>query len=144
LYTIHVHALKSASANIGADALSKEAAILEQAGERQDKKYIESHTPVLLSSLETILENIMNVLVLRQEDSENDNFDMEQLRAELAILKEALESFDAGTINKSVETLNGIVHSGSIKRSIVEISERILIGEYEEALDIIKILLEGE
>jgi len=141
LYTIHVHALKSASANIGAGELSKAAAILEQAGEKQDKEYIESHTPALLASLETLLDNIMNVLKLMQEDSENDSYDMEKFRSELVILKEALESFDAGTINKSVEILNNIVHSGSIKRSIVEISERILIGEYEEALDVIESLL---
>jgi len=138
LYTIHVHALKSASANVGAEELSKAAAILEQAGERQDKEYIELHTPALLASLETLLNNIMNVLVLKQEVSKKDNCDMETLRSELAILKKALESFEAGTINKSVETLNNIVHSGSIKRSIVDISEKILFGEYEDALGLIE------
>jgi len=144
LYTIHVHALKTASANVGADELSKAAALLEQAGERRDKTYIESYTSALLVSLETILNNIMNVLVLRQEDSEDNNCDMKKLESELTILKKALESFDAGTINRSIETLNNIVRSGRIKRRIVEISEKILIGEYEGALDIIeKFLKEG-
>jgi len=143
LFTVHVHALKSASANIGAEALSKAAAALEQAGERQDKRYIESYTPAFLASLETILNNIMTVLVLRQKDSEKDNCDTEELRSELVILREALKSFDAGTINKSVETLGNIVHAGSMKKSVIDISEKILIGEYEEALDIIEKLLEG-
>jgi len=144
LYTIHVHALKTASANVGADELSKTAALLEQAGERRDKVYIESYTPALLVSLETILNNIMNVLVLRQEDSEDNNYDMAELESELAILKKALESFDAGTINRSIETLNNIVRSGKAKKSIVEISEKVLIGEYEEALDIIEDFLKEE
>jgi len=141
LYTIHVHALKSASANIGAEALSREAAILEQAGERHDKDYIKLHTPALLASLETILNNIMNVLILRQDKSENDKYDMEKIRLELITLKNALESFDAGTINKSVETVNNIVRSGRIKIGIIEISEKILIGEFEDALDVIEELL---
>jgi CheY-like chemotaxis protein len=141
LYTIHVHALKSASANIGAEDLSKAAAILEQAGERQDKEYIESHTPALLASLDTILHNIMNVLVLREDKRGNGKYDTEELRYELLILKEALESFDAGTINKSVDTLGNIARKGSIKGQILDISERILLGEYEDALNIIERLL---
>jgi len=143
LYTIHVHALKSASANIGAEELSKAAAVLEQAGERQDREYIESHTPELLASLETILHDIMNFLVLREDKYENDRYDAEELRSELSILKEALKSFDAGTINKSVETLGNIVRSGSVKSQILDISERILVGEYEDALDIIEELLKA-
>jgi len=143
LYTIHVHALKSASANIGAEALSKASAVLEQAGERQDKEYIEAHTPELLASLEAMLHNIMNVLVLREDKSENNKYDMEELRLELSVLKEALESFDAGTINKSVDTLCDIVRSGSLKGRILDISEKVLVGEYEDALDIIEELLKG-
>jgi PAS domain S-box-containing protein len=141
LYTIHVHALKSASANIGAEELSKAAALLEQAGERQDREYIESHTPALLASLETILHNIMNVLALREDKHENGKYDIERLRSELSILKEALKSFDAGTINKSVETLGNIARSGSVKNQVFDISERILLGEYEEALSVIERLL---
>jgi HPt (histidine-containing phosphotransfer) domain-containing protein len=141
LYTIHVHALKSASANIGAEELSKEAAILEQAGERQDREYIESHTPALLASLETMLHNIMNVLALREDKCEDDSYDTEKLRSELLILKEALRSFDAGTINKSVDALGNIVRSGSVKSQILDISDIILVGEYEEALNIIERLL---
>jgi len=141
LYTIHVHALKSASANIGAEALSEEAAVLEQAGERHDKEFIESHNPQLLASLDTMLRNIMNVLVLKRSKNEDDKYDKKELRTELLILKEALESFDAGTINKSVDALGNIVRSGSVKTQIIEISEKILVLEYEEALDIIEKLL---
>jgi PAS domain S-box-containing protein len=143
LYTIHVHALKSASANIGADALSKAAAVLEQAGERQDREYIEAHTPELLASLEAMLHNIMHVLVLREDKIGNGRYDTEELKSELSILKKALESFDAGTINKSVEALGNIVRSGSVKGQILDISEKILVGEYEEALDVIEELLKG-
>jgi len=141
LYTIHVHALKSASANIGAEALAEAAAVLEQAGERKDKEYIELHTPALLASLDALLRNIMNVLVLRRDRNENGKYDVSELKTELAVLKEALESFDAGTINKSVDALGNIVPSGGVKQQILDISEKILIGEYEEAMDIVDRLL---
>ena len=145
LYTIHVHALKSASANIGAEALAETAAILEQAGERQDKEYIGAHTPAFLAALEVMLRDIMNVLVIRQSKIEKDSYDTKEFNMELSILKEALKSFDAGTINKSVENLENIVRSGSVRRHILDISEKILIGEYEEALDIVeKLLKEGD
>jgi HPt (histidine-containing phosphotransfer) domain-containing protein len=42
-FTIRVHALKSASANIGALALAQEAAFLEEAGGRRDWQFILSH-----------------------------------------------------------------------------------------------------
>jgi PAS domain S-box-containing protein len=141
LYTVHVHALKSASANIGAEALSDAAAVLEQAGERHDKEYIESHTPALLESLKTMLNDIMVFLAQKQDKTEGDRYDVKELVSELSILKEALEAFDAGTINKSVETLGNIVRSGSVKTQILDISEKILVGEYEEALDIVEKLL---
>jgi hypothetical protein len=83
----------------------------------------------------------MNVFVLREDKSENDKYDTEELRSELSILKKALKSFDAGTINKSVETLGNIVRSGSVKNQILDISDKILVGEYEEAMDIIEKLL---
>jgi len=143
LYTIHVHALKSASANIGAEALAEKAASLEQAGERQDMEYIEAHTTALLESLEATLHNIMNALVLRQDKIENGEYDVERLKSELAVLKNALGSFDAGTINKSVDTLGNIARSGRVKKQILDISEKILVGEYEEAMDIVEKLLEG-
>jgi len=101
------------------------------------------HTPALLVSLETLLRNIMNVLVMRGDKSENDGYDTEELRSELSILKKALLAFDAGTINRSVETLGNIVRSGSVKSKILDISDKILVGEYEEALDIIEKLLKG-
>jgi len=145
LYTIHVHALKSASANIGAEALSEAAAILEQAGERQDKEYIEEHTPEFIASLEAMLHDIMNILAQRHDKVENEKYDIGELRSDLSTLKEALESFDAGTINKSIDTLCNIVQSGSLKSRILDISDKILVGEYEDAKDIIeKLLKEGD
>jgi CheY-like chemotaxis protein len=143
MYTIHVHALKSAAANIGADELSEDAAALEQAGEIRDKEYIALHTPGFLAMLETILNSIMDFLA--REEGDAGSCDMEGIKSELAILKGALETFDAGTINKTVDTLGDMARAGAIKKSVQGISEKILIGEYKEALAAIQTLLnEGD
>ena len=58
LFTIHIHALKSAAANIGADSLSEAASALEEAGKEGDMPYVTSKSAQLLSDLEALLDNI--------------------------------------------------------------------------------------
>jgi len=144
LYTIHVHALKSASANIGAYELSEIAATLEKAGERRDTEYIELHTPILLAALKAMLVQINDVLAINKESSENGGnlCDMETLIPKLEELMAALEVLDAGTINKSIDELQNLTKTDASGAAIQNISEKILIGEYEEALESVKILLQ--
>ena len=63
LFTTHVHALKSASANIGADVLSADAEALEIAGLRMDTDYINENTGAFLTNLEALLNRIRKVTV---------------------------------------------------------------------------------
>jgi len=63
LYVIHVHALKSALANIGCDWLSETAKLLEIAGMQGDLSYIKTNTDKFLSELETLLLNIYSGLL---------------------------------------------------------------------------------
>ena len=143
LYTVHVHALKSASANIGALELSEIAATLESAGERKDAGYIELHTPAFLAALKTMLGEIEGLLLKNKEKSgeENDLCSMEILIPELGKLMAALEVLDAGIINKSIDDLQKLTKSDDIGGAIQNISDKILIGEYDGALESVKTLL---
>jgi len=58
LYTTYVHGLKSALASIGATELSAAALALEMAGREENRKYIDEHTPMFISGLESLLANI--------------------------------------------------------------------------------------
>jgi len=60
LYTIYVHALKGASAIIGALELSEMAKSLEKAGEQRDLAYIKQHNPEFLNALKNFLDNMDN------------------------------------------------------------------------------------
>jgi len=64
LYTTYVHALKSASANVGASELSEAAKALEQAGNQGDLPYIESHNGDFIIALEQLLKDIGKALSL--------------------------------------------------------------------------------
>jgi CheY-like chemotaxis protein len=61
-YKLHVSALKSATADIGANSLSRAAEKLEKAAERFDLNFIEIHNAKFLSDLELLLRNIKQVL----------------------------------------------------------------------------------
>ena len=58
LYRIHVHGIKSALFNIGADALSAVAKDLEAAAQRGDIGFVRSNSAAFLSDLDTLLGNI--------------------------------------------------------------------------------------
>ena len=71
LYTIYVHALKSAAASIGAESLSDVAGILEEAGNRGNKSLISSINTEFLADLEELLSNINAVLTMTRSNGQS-------------------------------------------------------------------------
>ena len=57
-YTVKVHALKSTSLTIGAQALSAQAKELEMAGKRGDGGYIQAHHSALMAAYEALCEQL--------------------------------------------------------------------------------------
>ena len=143
LYTIHVHALKSASANIGADKLSEAARVLEAAGEKGDAEFINTRHDQLVADLNSLLKDIRDVRDANRSKSKEaaSTFDMEKLKPDLAMLKKALNDLDAGTMNNTIENLRKFSSPEEISAIIDSISEKILLGEYEEAAALIEPLL---
>ena len=67
-YAIKVHALKSTSLTIGAEQLSEQAKLLEQAGKKEDVDYIRQNHSSLLDLYDQVCESIAGLLE-RQEES---------------------------------------------------------------------------
>ena len=144
LFTTHVHALKSASANIGAEKISEAAGTLEAAGEILDKEYIKLNFGRFLSNLEILLNNI-NIELFLQKKSQIENKvydDISLIKNELNNLKEALNSLDAEIINSTIDSLCVMNPEESIKNIIQKISEKILLYEYDKAAELIRKLLD--
>jgi len=142
LYAIHVHALKGAAANIGADQLSEVAYGLEMAGRRGDLDFIKSNNDHFLMMLEQLLSSIEDTLSSLNTDSDKaDSFDTEQFRTELAQLESALANMDLEAINHIVDRLLALARPEHIN-TVRNISKHILLFEYEEANALIESLLQ--
>jgi signal transduction histidine kinase/CheY-like chemotaxis protein/HPt (histidine-containing phosphotransfer) domain-containing protein len=137
LYATYAHAMKSASANIGAGDLSEAAKALEVAGKQKDIAFIGMNNAIFLENLETLLSDIGQVLASNRE-SQQGPVDLELLRSELNKLEEALNALDFDTINKASDNLQKFVHANEIGSVVEKILQSVLIGEYDEAVDMIK------
>ena len=142
LYVIHVHALKSASAIIGAGKLSEAAAALEEAGKKGDSIFINSHNAGFISGLETLLANINAALAKETEKNRGKTIDIDLLKTTLSSLKTALNNYDSPGINNAENTLHGFLQASQFGDSITAILQNRLIGELDEAESQIDTLLE--
>jgi len=142
LYTTYVHALKSASASIGALDLSETAKSLEMAGKQGDFAYIKQHSPQFLTALETLLNNINTAILASKKNGQKKSVDFETLKRELDKLRAAVGIYDFDVINKATNSLQEFTQAADIGTSIENILQKILIGEYEETISIIDSLME--
>ncbi|MCL2669432.1 MAG: response regulator, partial [Syntrophaceae bacterium] len=142
LYTIYVHALKSALLNIGACMLSESAKALEAAGDRNDLAFIKTHNNEFLTALESLLDKINDCLSAREmSKSMYESPNTEMFEAELGRLRAAIEKMDRGVINETIGKLQKIAPAEDAAKLIKSISSHILLAEYDQAEDLIGLLL---
>jgi HPt (histidine-containing phosphotransfer) domain-containing protein len=139
-FTTHVHALKSALANIGALTLSKSSASLEAAGHREDISFIAEHLDSFrteLSSLNTRIERAISTTSLHAVKQEAEDLRWNQ---EIARLKAALEAEDIDGINESIMALRSLplLPDGERYALVSNVTELILVSEFGQALQMIE------
>jgi CheY-like chemotaxis protein len=134
LYTIYVHALKSAAVSIGADSLADAAQGLEMAGKRGDAEFIYSHNEGFFQDLRGLLPAIQTAVTEVREGGQAGDTDREALKAALAGLREALDAFDSAQIKKAVSNLQRFSEMADMGDNVGDILQNVLIGEYEAAM----------
>jgi len=137
-YMTVVHALKSATAYIGADEVSNLAASLENATQTKDLVFIKSKNNLFSAALEKLLENIKDALISHDKDSfsyitQDSFYGDPDMQKELSNLKSALENMDIVDTNNSVDTLLKLARTEDEKKAIRNISHYILLFEYDKA-----------
>jgi signal transduction histidine kinase/CheY-like chemotaxis protein/HPt (histidine-containing phosphotransfer) domain-containing protein len=140
-YTIYVHALKGASAIIGASALSDAAKLLEAAGQKKDLAFIEAHNAQFLTDLELVLGEVGSFLLQKEGTRKKDSLDVNLLKTELARLKTALDDFDSAAINDAVQALQAFAEKDDTGGAVSDILQKKWNGEYDEAILLIDALL---
>jgi CheY-like chemotaxis protein len=137
--TIQVHALKSASASIGAMEVSRMAARLEEAGKNGDIPAISGNLEPFCARLALLLEDIRAALrgapaCAAQTASVG--------RATLMRLREAMDRQDIGAVDKIVEAISALCLDEPTKRFVEDISDLILMSEFKKAVNTIDEWLE--
>ena len=137
LYVIYVHALKSASANIGAIDLSEAAKRLEDAGKKEDVAFIEAQNPYLMSEFSALLDRAEAALAEVKKEAQIEAADVEALRAELSALRVATITFDAAAIKKAEAGLAKYVNDADVGEIVEDILQNVLMGDDEKVLELI-------
>jgi len=135
LFTIHVHALKSASASIGAQALSDMAAELEHAGENADIAFINDNTDVFLTELQVILGNMGKVL------AEINVSETDEIRRHLRAFRDALTANDTKKVEELAKVLQEYMFDPNVGNDINKILKKKMLNKFEEAINLIELAL---
>jgi CheY-like chemotaxis protein len=135
-FATQVHALKSASAAIGAAEISAQAAVLETAGKAGDLELIREKLPAFAERLAELVKNIRNVMgeTTPPEPPDLSPFIPSNLMREL---EAALHSQDLRGIDRIMTALNEKPLDSKTKKIMEQISGHVLMAEYEEAAAIL-------
>ncbi|MCL2220203.1 MAG: ATP-binding protein [Chitinispirillia bacterium] len=137
LYITYVHALKSASANIGAAELAETARALEEAGKAGNREFINVCNDKLLTYLDLILKRVDDCLKSITPQKQPGDFDMGVMKAELAKLKAAVDDINIGAINDTVKSLKQYTSAPDVGPAVDDILQKTLTGEYDEVVALI-------
>jgi CheY-like chemotaxis protein/HPt (histidine-containing phosphotransfer) domain-containing protein len=147
-FTIRVHALKTASANVGAVALSNEAAFLEEAGKKGDLQTIWEKTDIFRERLAGLISDIREAVSLVNGadkgagETEGIPADIAPAAENLLRLKEAIGSKDIGAIDMALDALCAMPSCDDAKNTLSLISNHVLLADFDEAEGIVNDLLE--
>jgi HPt (histidine-containing phosphotransfer) domain-containing protein len=141
-FVTQVHALKSASASIGAAEVSSLAAGLEAAGKSKDMGFIQDNLPVFAERLAELAKGIEAWEKAAEEQaSENPALAQETVTPLLRELAAALQLQKANDIDFILEQLLRQPLDTDAKTTLEEISDEVLMAEYGKAGEILDRLL---
>ena len=150
LFITQVHAIKSASATIGCAHISEKAAAFERSGKAGDMKFIQENLSGFAGQLKELSENIQKALkpaagsaaasaeTINNGQTESD---LSTCLPKLLELTTALESKKAEDIDRILEELNGYQLDAGTKETLEQISDEVLMAEFDRAADILNGLL---
>jgi CheY-like chemotaxis protein len=132
LYTINVHAMKSALANIGEMELSGAARTLEAAGQEQNVAVISSETPAFLTGLQAMITRI--VRMERDDDSETTDEDTVYLHEKIRLFQEACEAYNKKAAKNALFEIKKKKWSRQTKDTLNILTEHLLHSDFDEAI----------
>jgi HPt (histidine-containing phosphotransfer) domain-containing protein len=142
-FATQAHAIKSAAGTIGAAELSAEAAVLEAAGKAGDTAAIREALPLFHERLARLIEDIGKALEKAAAKADTPPFGKgnEAVADTLSALRAALETKNMKETDRLLEELEQTAEGETVKQ-VADISDRVLMGEYEKAVELITRLIQ--
>jgi PAS domain S-box-containing protein len=147
-FITQVHALKSASASIGAAEISAKAAGLEAAGRAADIGFIQENLPGFVEDLTELIEGIRawenaekEQAASKGEGAPGDGHSQAAVIPLLHELETALEAENVGDIRRLLRELGQKPCDAKTKEALGQISDHVLVAEFDSALKIVKELI---
>ena len=139
-FSIEVHGMKSALANIGAMELSAQARDLETASGGGDAAFCAANLPRFLETL-----GGLNARLVEAFAQESQNSGLAEIPPELPAIFEKLKTAfgknDFAAIDDAMESLAALNPGGALKEGIEKINEAVLMIDYKGALDVMQKLV---
>ncbi len=129
LYTIKVHALKSSARLIGAKELSKHAEALEDAGNREDKGFLEGNAEQLLKEYEAFKEKLAGLE--EEDDSAKESISQEELKEAYAALSDVIPQMDYDSVEMILEQLGEYRLPREDAERIKELSKMLKVFDWD-------------
>lgn len=143
-YTIMVHALKSTSLGIGAKELSEMAKEQEKAGKENNTGYLLENHGKLMDAYGKVLDEIAsNKEFIPDEAGSRDGglivIDRDLLIEKLAMLAEALDTFEEDAVIPAINELSKYLYNGeSLKERLEEVSGLVQSFDFCGAADVLE------
>ncbi|MDR1470902.1 MAG: response regulator [Synergistaceae bacterium] len=139
-FTTQIHALRSASASIGADALSRMAAALEEAGRNGGIDFISTELAAFCENLSSLAGRIRLALAedtRRAESGAGDGDSSPACQETLSRLTSALLAENVGEADALLDELEAMPTSLKTRKTLSEIAGLVLTSEFETAAGMI-------
>jgi HPt (histidine-containing phosphotransfer) domain-containing protein len=140
-FITQVHAIKSASASIGAADVSAQAAKLEAAGNAEDLALIEKQLPVFTKHLAKLVEEIQAWEISAREaqkpkNPEENKHDPAKILLLINELVTILKSKKISDIDRILDELNQKLLDSKTKEALEQISDYVLLAEFDNAIKV--------
>jgi signal transduction histidine kinase/HPt (histidine-containing phosphotransfer) domain-containing protein/ActR/RegA family two-component response regulator len=133
-YAIHVHAIKSAAANIGALEISEHAKALEDAVKSGGNAFSAANTSAFIADLEALVNEVSQTIALNKKLAALQTpYDKDALKTILSNLKNALAAVDIEDIDKNAHELQNSPHTSGVQNTVDAILRMVLVGNFDEA-----------
>ena len=143
-FTSQIHALKGSSAALGATEIAIEAAELEVAGKAGDIALINNLLPKFTSRLARLIEGIRLALdTTAAEMPQTAEVDLNQIMPLLRELFDALKMQEVEIIDRILDELGQQSLDLKIKNLLEQISNEILMTEFDKALETVEELIKS-